>query len=477
MANKRTQDRIKNNLGVIAVQVKSSKCRTPLLEKIDNYLQGSQYDHLADWEDAEKSVDYVLIRNRKPLIIYPFLRTLTDRLSAKLLGKNVYPTSSIEDDPETEELLKLILDSSHVRPKMLFAIKKFVSHGSVFVRFKLVEGAIELEHHNTKFCYPKFDDNNKLISIRIQYVFEDWNELDERGRPTEKWFKLELSQQDDILFDNPKFVADAEPAFQVESRNEHQLGFVQGEWFRTTENKHNPDGASIAEDLFDFIDSLNYNISQTDKAVAYGQDPQLVINKLDAVEVEDLIKSSASGWNMGRDGDAKYLEIDGSGVQRAHENKTSMLKDVQDVARITILDPEKIVGSAQSGKAMEVLHGPMIELINELRPGVEKGLINLYQKMLAALVIYNQRGATLVINMPPQFAPKSLDIKLSWPEIFPKTMQDLRDKVGVGVQAANANLVSRESILRWIAKDFDVEDIELEIQKINTQKEFNTFGF
>lgn len=477
MPNARTQKRVDNNLGIIRPVRTSSKSRNQRLEKIDKYLSNTQYDHLSDWTVAECSKDYIKIRQRKPCVIYPFAQVLSDRLSSKLLGANVFPSFKIEDDPGTEGLMKVINRTSYIKPRMLSACKKLVLHGSSFIRFKLIKGAIFLEHFNSKYCYPKFDEASELIEVRIQYVYEDPEDLDEKGQPIKKWYKMEIGQMSDVLYDNPKYESDVEPTFIVVKVNQHELGFVQGEWFQTVENRHSPDGFGIIDNLFGFIDSLNYNLSQSDRAVSYGLDPQLIISNMTEDEFDTLIKSSAKGWTLGLDGKADFLEVNGSGAKTAEEYRNEMIKNISDIARIVMLDPEKMVGHAQSAKAMEVLHGPLVELVNELRPQVEKGLISLEQKMIALMVIYNKRGAELSITMPPQYAPISLDIEAMWPPIFPKTVQDLTESVRWVSSATNANIISRETALRKIAKDFDVEDIEEEIQRVNTQQQFNTFGF
>lgn len=472
----RSQKRAEGRLGVVQPR-KTMPYRSTELDKIDKYLESTQYDHLSDWDVSECSGSYIKIKDRKPAIIYPMAQVLTDRLASKLLGMSVFPSPKIEGDPDTEEFLKIIMRATHFKDKLLQAMKPFVSKGSVFVRFKIVEGKPIIQHYNPKYCYPKFDKKNDLVQVEIKYVYEDWEDLDVKGFPIKKWYRMVVGKNSDVLYNSPKYEDRIEPIFNTVATVEHNLGFVQGVWMKTVDDEHSPDGPGVVKPIMDFSDALNYNLSQSDKSVAYGQDPQLVTNGMDSEEVDDLVKSSSRAWNLGREGDAKFLEVAGSGVTVAKEFRTDIKKDIMDIARIIILDPEKIVGSAQSGKAMEVLHGPMIELINELRPQVDKGLIELDQKLMLALIVFNDKGAKLTITIPEGYSPVSMDIVNTWPEIFPKTMQDLRDKIGVATSMTSGNLASRESMLRWVAKDFNIENIEEEMQKVDTQKEFNTFGF
>ncbi len=482
----RSQKRAERTLGIIqpgkgfGTTTSNKRCRTPELEEIDKYLKNEQYDGKQDWREAEKQDVHVPISDRKPFLIFPFAKVLQNRVSAKLVGKDVFPTLEIEESEDDQEFLKIVMKAVEFKSKMLQASKQFISHGSVFMRFKLSAGKMVLEHFNPKWCFPTFKSDGDLLSMRIQYVFEDPEQLDENGKPTEKWFRLDLGEQADVLYDNPEFQADANPTFTVVNRAEHNLGFVQGEWIRTTENKHNPDGESIVTDAMGFIDALNYNLSQSDRAVSYGLDPQLVLTGMDSEEMESLIKSSFKAWHLGRpEADAKYLEVQGTGVKSAEETRLSFTKNIMDFTRVIFLDPEKIVGNAQSAKAMEVLHGPMLELINELRPQTEKGAIRLLQKMMTAYASFNARGFEVGITMPPGYQPTSLDIIATWPQIFPLTILDIQQLIGSGTALAGGNIASRETVLKWLmAKgvDLPIEDLEEEIRKVDTQKEFNTFG-
>ena len=57
----------------------------------------------------------------------------------------------------------------------------------------------------------------------------------------------------------------------------------------------------------------------------------------------------------------------------------------QEVTNAIMHDPEKIVGSAQSAKAMEVLNGPLVDLIKDLRPIFEYAIKTILRKTLILL--------------------------------------------------------------------------------------------
>lgn len=475
----RSAVRARNNLGIIPGDERDGvrQVRNKELELYDAYYEGTQYDKLPRWEEGQdRSGEYIPIRKRQPRIKFNFAKVLIDRMTSKLVGDNTFPDLKIEDDEDANDLLSLVLKTSKLRYFSIEGVRNMLLSGAGFMRFQLIDGAPMLETYHANYCYPVFKPNRKLESVRIQYVYEDGSDLDQNGNPKKKWYRLDLTEQADILFNNPEYQAEAAPTFTPVSTNAHGLGFVQGEWLRTAVDKHTPDGPSIIAEVLDFIDELNYNLSQSSQAIGYNQDPQLTIKNMDEDGIEALIKSSSKAWNLGREGEAKYVESTMEGVKAALEFRDKVRLAIQDVARVVLLDPEKVVGHAQSGKAMEVLHGPMIELINELRPMVEDAMIGLATKMMVTILVYAARGFETQIMIPPGYKPASMMIAAHWPQIFPQTMDDLLKKAQVAQTVTAANVISRETAMAWLAQDFGIENTEDELARIESQPSLDPFG-
>lgn len=481
LLKRRSQSKAKNRIGYISEGIaKPQIYRKDSLNMVDKYYNSKQYDHLPSWQE-HKDGNIANSREVQPKMVYPFLRTLSDRLGAKLLGQNVFPDVSVEDDPEFEYFIGLVEREINLKAKLHACLKKLPLMGSWFIRTKVVDGVPDIESYESKFTYPDFGPSGELRSVTIKYIFEDEDDLDQHGKPVFKWHKIDLTENVDTTYDNPLYDKNVEPEFKVVSQEEHNLGFVQGEWFKTGIKKNTVDGSPIiGEEIFSFIDEFNYNLSKTAEAVEYGTDPQLFFKGMDENEVDDFVKSTAEAWLLGRENETGFLETSGAGAERADAFRDkSIYKYITDISRIVILDPEKIVGSAQSAKAMEVLHGPLLDLVNELRPFYEAGIKGVYRKMLATIIKLNMEGYELAFVMPPQYQPLSFDLTFSWPAVFPLTTQDQQQIISNAVQLANANILSRETALKWLIAqlpDIPVEDMEQEIQKINTQQQFNTFG-
>lgn len=481
----RTKQRIANNLGIINGDQagKIRKFRNDELEKLDQYYELRQYDNLQDWDEAVNQEDYVAIRNRKPRIQYNAAKVIVDRVTAKLVGKRVFPEFVIESDPDDTEFFRIVQRVSGFQHELIEPIRRMLVAGSCLVRYYLVEGQPKIEWYPSKYCYPTFLPTGELESVSVKYIYEDENDRGANGNPKLKWYRLDLGLTSDVLFQPEEYRQGSEPQWTVDEQTDHNLGWVQAEWFRTNKEKFTPDGPSLIGDVLDFIDELNYSLSQSSQAVGYNQEPQLALKGMDEDEVNGLIRSSQKAWNLGRQGEAQFIESNLIGVEQATKLRDDNRARMLDVVRVVLMDPDKIAGNAQSGSALEILHGPLVELIDELRGIMEPKLKNLLIKIAMTMLIAMQDGQETALQVPPGYMPTSVDLTARWPEIFPPTLEDLQKKVMAGVQAKNAGGISRETLVRYLAKDFGVENVEEELQKIEADLQemaamnpFGTFG-
>ena len=85
-----------------------------------------------------------------------------------------------------------------------------------------------------------------------------------------------------------------------------------------------------------------------------------------------------------------------------------------------------------------------------------------------------------IYNTPEGWVPQSLNLSLNWPPIFSLTVMDMQQIISMFLQLTNGNIISRDTALKRMQAmgvDLGVTDYILEEQKVNTQKEFNSFTF
>jgi hypothetical protein len=447
-----------------------SEWRKDSLDLLDRYFDNTQYDDLVDWESALEG-EYVAIRKRKPRIIYNVAKVLTNKVASKLVGSSVFPKFIIEEDPDDTMFFRAVQKACNFQLRLLDPVKHALRTGSALVRYYFVNGMPMIEHYNSKYCYPEFDDVGELDSVEIKYVYADEEEKDQiTGEYKKKWYRMVLTKTADILYDNPDYKPNSEPTFKEVERTTHGLGWVQGEWLCTDKDKHDPDGWSLYEDILGFIDDLNYSLSQSSQAIGYNQEPQLGMNGMDEDEIDNLIKSSQKAWNLGKEGKAEFIESDLKGISEAREDRDHKRQLMLDVVRVVLHDPEKMVAQAQSGEALKALNMPLVELVDELRAAFAPSFKNLLLKIGLTTLALNAAGNETAIQVPDGYKPSSLDIDVKWPLLYPPTIND----INLMSQAANvlstAQIISRESLTRWIAPYVGVENIDEELEKIESQE-------
>jgi hypothetical protein len=482
----RSAKRRKKNLGIIEVDMNKLdlKYRDPALELYDSYYENRQFEQLPDWDDCNDpdNDNYVPIRKRRPRFMVPFAKMLSGRLVSMMVGGKAFPTFAIKDFPDEQEFLAAVIRESKIKSHILEPLRRALNTGSSFIRFKLVEGVIKIEWFHSKYCYPKFAPNGELQEIEIKYVYVDKNERDEDGDFKMKWFRMILGANSETLFDNPEYDLDqpeVEPNWQVVDTVEHNLGFVQGVWFRTCEHRGTPDGYALVADVLDFIDELCYSYSQSSQAVSYNQDPQLAIKGMDEEEASVLVRSAMKSWLLGKNGEAEFMETNLTGVQVAGELRDKVKQTVQDVAHIVLLDPEKIVGSAQSAKAMEILHGPMVALADELREVIAPQIHELIIKMSMVCLIAKSQGMDVPFEIPDGWQPQTLAAILRWGKYFEDTMEDKQKTAAWLNTLVTGNIIARKTATRYVAEncpELNIQDPDAEQAEIAAQPQLNPFG-
>lgn len=466
-----------NNLGIVMTDTMNSAYifRKDFLDILDQYYEGSQYDDLTPWEEACKGgadSQYIPIRERQPRVNYNVAKVVVNKVAAKLVGVSAFPQFVVESDPDDTAFFRAVAKACDYRRSLIQPMKHLLTSGSVLIRYSLVGGFPRIEHYNSKYCYPEFNPQGELDSVSIKYVYEDQSERDSKGNFKQRWYRLDLNTMSDILYDNPEYVSgNTEPEFQIAQQTDHGLGWVQAEWFRTAIHKHDPDGYSILADVLEFFDELNYSLSQTSQAIQYNQDPQLLFKNISEEELENLIRSSQKGWDLGREGEATFLESDLNGVEMAEKQRDHMRNLMLDVIRVVLHDPEKMVAAAQSGRALEILNAPLVELVDEIRSLIEPSIKNLLIKIAMTMLKVMAEGLDTVLTVPDGFMPTSLDITVNWPPMYPLTLDDITKKVSAAVAATTAHVISHKTATQWVARDFGVEDIDEELAQIATEAE------
>ena len=449
--------------------------RLPELEVYSRYMENTQYDHLPDWKgdiiDQQNDV-----RTFKPKKIFPLPQIASDIFCGLVTSEEARLQITSEKEEEQEKIDEF-LKKSMFWACVSSAFPSFYSNGSMFIRFYISENKqkIILEPTNTKSCWPKFDENNELESVKIRYVY-DTGELDEKKEPIWRWAQYELQKQKDIEYDNPRFdpTEMKAPIFKPETTIDHNLGFVQGVWIKNGFTTASDDGRSYIKDVLDYLDDLNYGSSKESNALYHALYPTLLGFGVDPADFERLIGDMGGNIDEGtiskgsafittekppQDADLRFLETSNRGLELMEPYIQRNIQILQHILKITLPNPEVLLGYAQSAEAMKMLYRPLIEEVKRMRDFFEQGLCDLLTKMEIA-------GKEIPYALPSGTIENA---KKKWGEMFTSTETDKSQRMATTVQGTQDRIISRKTATKHIAPDFGIKNIEEEIKQIESE--------
>jgi hypothetical protein len=326
----------------------------------------------------------------------------------------------------------------------------FGSVGAVAVTFK-VEGEgddadLALNIWKAHWCKPSMDEFGRLAQLRVHYTTtcDQLHALgitaDSDGAKLENvttyWFIRDYTPDADLTYAPPKLHdwnpvdgftgehADRKTLKAIEDLSvEHKLGFVQGHWFVNMVGGEAPDGEATWKDAIPNSVDLDYSLSQVGRGIRYNAAPQLVVigqlinagdierGPMSALQLQAGFKEAGGDGSTIGAGDAKLLEMTGSGVDKALMYIDKLRNFALEQIAAARKDPDKMK-APMSGRAMEYLDEDSNDLVMDLRSQYgEDGALPLLKKIaLAAKCLpVGDIGA----------------MTLQWPRIFQPTPDEL----------------------------------------------------
>ena len=453
--------------------------RFPHLEIYSRYMENTQYEHLAPWRGDltdQQNDDRVT----QPKKVFPLPQIASDTFCG-LITSQESRLNIIDQSTEKQKKIDEFLKKSMFWACLSSAFPSFFSNGSMFIRFYVSENRekILMEPINTKSCWPVFDVNNELEEVTIRYVY-DTGEIDEKKDPIWNWAQYKIGKYEDIEYDNPRFIPDERmiPDFKIDLTIKHGLGFVQGEWFKNGFDVASDDGKSYIKNAMDYLDDLNYISSKESNALYHSLYPTLLGLGIDKDELEYLQggmfrkdteiaggSSFISTEKPPKEADLRFLETTNAGIQLSEPYIQRNINIMQHILKITLPNPEVLLGYAQSAEAMKMLYRPIIEEVISMRPFLEAGVCSLLNKMEKACL---SGGVPFAI---PLGTIENAEKK--WGEMITATETDKSQRTTNALQAVEGRIISRESATKHVAGDFGIENVSEEIKRIEKEVEID----
>jgi hypothetical protein len=452
------------------------------LDCLYRVLDGTIYDVLRHpfHEERKENGEYVPIRKRKPSVRYGLCRSVVADSVSLLFGEGHFPSISVGDNEVNPEVTRLIRD---IRlPQVMLDAATRGSVGSVAIRVRLIEARVYLDVMETRFLTPIWRANrpDTLEKVVEAYIVMG-EDLEARGytgveRKVQYWFKREWTDIEEVWY-LPLSTADYDdkkPFVRDEDRTvRHDHGFVPIVWIRNlpggTSTGDPAEGASTFSGAIDSQMEIEYQLSQAGRGLKYSSDPTLLLKDPTALDEPGAVKAPNMALVVSKDGDGKLLEITGNALHAVME----YVRIVRELALESIhgnrSSADKI-NAAQSGKAMELLHQPLIWLADKLRLSYGEYGILAVLRMIA--VMHKASPIELAYGTLGEM-PKPEDMSLRWaPYFFPTFQDQLEQANGLSI-ARKAGILSQKTGVKVLATTHDIENVETEISDIEADQKYD----
>ena len=343
---------------------------------------------------SEPAPWYVPLRMRRPAAPYRLARIIVDSFTNLVFGYQRWPTIRSPGDEETEAFVRALVDAAKLRTLMIRARTVGGSTGSVGMSWRFWQGKPLVQVHNPKHMYVHaWADRERMIPAHVIELYrfprDEWDHKKQRFLRNWYWFRRDWTTEGDIAFHEHQFNPAVDPEWKIDEEKTylHNDGFAHFVWAQNIphENSEEFDGVSDYEGLYETFDSLDLIHSTLVRGTTLNLDPTLIL-KLDPdiIQRTGLQKGTDNALTVGKDGDARYMELQGTSFQVGSQLFQKMREGALEVAQCVVPDPNQIGAAGTSSVALKVVYAPMLGKADILREQYEQALRELLTQMLVS---------------------------------------------------------------------------------------------
>lgn len=490
------------------------------INRLESWYLGEQYAGRPSFWSTE-----VPLRERAPVVQSQYVRSAVQRLATLVFGDRSFPRLKVEAEgfrvalsagerdalqSLTDELVRSMALSKRLREVITEGLKS----GSACVVVGLVEGRPSLSILPAKWCAPVLRADGSVESLTVEYKCPHAD-----GK---RWlaYRREITAAYDRTYE-PVEVVDKQPVTWG-AYADIPLEFCPVVWVRNdaeaTASVDQVDGHALVEGLEDEVEALDMELSQLYRNALYNGEPQLVQIGVDEgpmtgpvghTATQDtrfswmnsilpgwaqrsgpsesaLKKAPGKLWKLPSGGDAKMVESTGAGAEIIRGAVKELRRVLTDASGVVLFDADALGTGDISGRALTLLHAPMLDHADNLR--VEYGdalvrIVNLMLRLLASERVHAD-GALLrtydaAFPVLSRFEGVGSDggrkwipvaVSLQWGEYFEPSAQDRQAAVATAMAASGGQpVLSHRSAVAAVAALFGLQDVDAEVEATSSE--------
>lgn len=469
------------------------------------HLEGTEREFVASqgflppgFYDAGQTMPVELRRPDTPFYLG---KVVPQRFTSLLFSERRHPKVAVPDDPKTEDWLNAAIEQGRLWAHMINVRNYGGGMGTVALGFKFVQGRVQFELHDARWCTPEFadPDTQELFQLEKRYLFTDWIRDPKTGGWVEGrfWYRRLITTESDIVWPKVPVRDGDEPDWDKARHSEvvHGFGFCPAVWIQNHPVVDEIDGDPDCHGAYELIEKCDQLRAQGTKGVMANCDPTLNINT-DA-DFEDVGTGANNAIKLEKGGSAQYLELSGTATKSAYDSADSLEEKVLTLVRCYL--DTNTGGPARTQNEVEKNYSSMIEQADILREQYgEKGVKRLLELLLrAARTLGTARAipdpdggpariVRMVVKLPPKVevdeatgavvsrVPRELgqgeQVELNWPPYFQPTLDDVGKAVIAAGQAKTFNIVDLDHAVRFVAGYFQVEDVKKLVKELSAKQ-------
>ncbi len=441
--------------------------RTRALDIYGRILNGTLYDVLPYefHEERTLSGEYVPLRQRRPSVRYGLARLVVEDSVALLFSEGHFP--SIESsDAEVRDALGGIVRDAKLNSVMVEAALRG-SVGSVAVQLRVLHGRIFLAVLDTLYLTPEWDRMapDTLVRVTERYKVSGASLVAQGFAIADPgltyWFQRSWDEAFETWYEPVPVGSAARAGIDAERSVRHGLGFVPLVWIRNLPGGNGIDGACTFRSAIDTGIEIDYQLSQAGRGLKYSSDPTLLIREPAGLD-GTMVRGAANALVVSEKGDAKLLEIGGTASQAVIEYVRVLREFALESLHGNRADPQRMTAPA-SGRALELMNQGLLWLADNLRVSYgQGGLLSIARMVLRASNVFALRVEGKIL--PHLDAEARLSLR--WPDWYPDDALDGQRRAETLISLVGASQMSRETALRILAAEYDIEDVEAELRQI-----------
>jgi hypothetical protein len=460
---------------------------------------------------------YVPLDARRPSSPVRISKKIVKDFTTLVFGHGRFPTIKVVGDPETQDFCTALSKAQKLPTIMLRARDIGGSVGTVGLSWRFYAGKPRTLPHNGKNLFVhEWEDREELIPSHVSEIYQvKREEFDPKKKMVVDriyWHRRDWTPLADVLFvDTP--VDDDNPEWVVDEAHIHGDGFCHFVWIQNIPDDENIDGEPDYEDIYENCNTLDVLNSVLAKGATLNLDPTLVLKMdPDLVKRTAVRKGSENALIVGPDGNASYMELAGTsisvGIALVDKERAQALETAQCVAP----DPDTIAAAGLSSVAIRAIYQGMLGAGDVRRTQYGTGIERLLEQQVASSrrklnvddastpedesegsaveVEYDEETGEetpveYYLNLPPRVVVSDVrdehgeptgevetkyierrpgaggQIECDWPEYFPDTATDQKDRTSTNAAAAGGKAVmSHRSAVEMTAKSFGLDPTE-----------------